>query len=60
MRLSPTRQKQFDKLAEAYGTTADELISTGQSAFRDRSGKPVLAARLKTRKGDYVSIFYRG
>lgn len=59
LRLSPTGQKQFDKVAEAYGSNADELIATGQSAFRDRSAKPVLVARLKTRKGDYVTLLYR-
>jgi len=49
-------QKQFAKLAEAYGTDAGELIATGETRFLDRNGKPSLVAKLNTREGDYDTI----
>lgn len=53
-------QRQFKKFAETYHSSADELVSSGQTKFYDPIKKKlILIAKLKTRKGDFFMALKR-
>jgi len=52
-RIVDFHAKQFEKLAETYHSTAEELLKTGSMTFFDRiKKKAVLLAKLRIRKED--------